>query len=112
MGAGGRCGGGWNKQQALWPYDTLAHLMIKLNMSIGVALIGCDIDELPEEVGTLKLLQTLHVRGSLVMGNTITFSMGLLAQLLCLRYRSLVRQCQLGLGGADVPAGAGDILFC
>ena len=44
-------------------------------------LIGSDI-ELPEEVGTLKFLQTLDVDG--LKEGKMAFSMGLLTQLLCL----------------------------
>ncbi|RLM69671.1 putative disease resistance RPP13-like protein 3 isoform X1 [Panicum miliaceum] len=59
-------------------------------------LLGSDFD-LPEEVGTLKFLQTLEVEG-MPMRKMDTFSVGLLTQLLCLRFRNTVWTVPDGFG--------------
>ncbi|RLM70064.1 putative disease resistance RPP13-like protein 3 isoform X1 [Panicum miliaceum] len=60
-------------------------------------LLGSDFD-LPEEVGTLKFLQTLEVEG-MPMRKMDTFSVGLLTQLFCLRFRyPPVRTAPNGIG--------------
>jgi len=86
----------------------LKHLRNLLHLRY-LRLIGSSIDELPEEVGTLKFLQTLDVQGMPPVGKTITFSMGKmitfsvgsLTQLLCLRFRNPV---------LTVPAGLGELM--
>ena len=64
-------------------------------------------DELPEEVGTLKLLQTLDMHAMKV--SKMVPSVGLLTQLLCLRLRNMVETARWDWY-VDVPRGAGYIL--
>jgi disease resistance protein RPM1 len=66
---------------------------------IYLRLIGFYIDELPEDVGTLKFLQTLDVEVMpRRMGTMATFSVGLVTQLLCLRFRAPVSNVPDGIG--------------
>ncbi|XP_039778632.1 probable disease resistance protein At1g59620 [Panicum virgatum] len=75
----------------------LEHLRNLLHLRY-LRLIGYDIGyELVEEVGTLKFLQTLDVEG-MQTGHMVTFSIGLLTQLLCLRFRGIVCKVPDGIG--------------
>jgi len=76
----------------------LEHLRNLLHLRY-LRLIGSGMDELPQEVGTLRFLQTLDVqRYPGRVWKLITFSVGLLTRLSCLRLRNAVGTVPDGIG--------------